>query len=265
MKKILTLLLGIMIILSLAGCKKQAEPEPVVEPEPEPEPTADVVTYEEYKALPTDGSAVVTIEAYVQGVQSYWDGGATFYLQDKDGGYLAYAAKIVEEDYTKIVSNDFSEGWVGLANGMKVRVEGTKSEWSGEEEIVDGVVTLVDDGDKWIAEAVDVTNYMATDATVNYMNQRVKFTDLTVAAYNDAGDAFSYSWDGSGTPGDDLYFNCEKDGLVYSFVVESSLCFDGSPAYEAVEALEVGQTVDIEGFLYWYNGAQPHVVSLTVK
>ena len=35
--------------------------------------------------------------------------------------------------------------------------------------------------------------------------------------------------------------------------------------YKAVEALNVGDTIDVEGFLYWYEGANPHVTSVTVK
>ena len=31
-----------------------------------------------------------------------------------------------------------------------------------------------------------------------------------------------------------------------------------------VQSLEIGQTVDMEGFLYWYEGVNPHITSLTV-
>ena len=262
MKKILLLLLSIMMAACAYGCQKKSDPQP----EPDPVPTDDTVitSYADYTALPSDGSAVVTIEAYVQAAQSYWEG-ASLYLQDKDGGYFAYAAQISEEDYAKLVdSTDYSSGWKGLSNGMKVRVEGTKSEWSGEVELVDATVTLVDDGDKWLSEAYDITASLPTDPA-EYINRRVKMTEMTVAAANDESAAFLYSWDGSGEPGSDLYFNVEKNGMTYTFVVESYLCYDGSDVYEAVEALEVGQVVDLEGFLYWYEGPQPHITSVTVK
>ena len=29
--------------------------------------------------------------------------------------------------------------------------------------------------------------------------------------------------------------------------------------------LKVGDTVDLEGFLYWYEGVNPHITSVTVK
>ena len=31
-----------------------------------------------------------------------------------------------------------------------------------------------------------------------------------------------------------------------------------------VYLLEVGQTIDCEGFLYWYEGVNPHITSVTV-
>ena len=269
MKKLVLLLLSLMLVAGVYGCTKKVDPEPAPQPEPAPAPVDDVTitNYADYAALPTDGSAVVTIEAYVQAAQSYWDGAASLYLQDKDGGYFAYNAKISEEDYAKLVeSTDYSAGWKGLANGMKVRVEGTKAEWSGEVELTDATVTVIDDGDKWLAEPVDITSALPTDPAA-YMNQKVVLTDMTVVASNDDGAAFLYNWDGSGAAGNnnDLYFKVEKDGMAYTFVIESYLCYEGSDVYDAITALQVGQVVDLEGFLYWYEGPQPHITSVTVK
>ena len=44
--------------------------------------------------------------------------------------------------------------------------------------------------------------------------------------------------------------------------MESYLCGLGSEAYEAVRNLQIGDVIDLEGFLYWYNGAQPHITSV---
>ena len=49
---------------------------------------------------------------------------------------------------------------------------------------------------------------------------------------------------------------------TYTFVVESYLCGPGSDVYEAVKALNVGDVVDMEGFLYWYEGVNPHITSV---
>ena len=51
--------------------------------------------------------------------------------------------------------------------------------------------------------------------------------------------------------GSDLYFNVSYNGGTYSFVIESYLCDASSEVYSAVKNLEVGQTIDCEGFLYW--------------
>ena len=52
---------------------------------------------------------------------------------------------------------------------------------------------------------------------------------------------------------------------TYTFTVESYLCGEGTDVYTTVTNLNVGDVIDVEGFLYWYNGAQPHVTSVTVK
>ena len=46
--------------------------------------------------------------------------------------------------------------------------------------------------------------------------------------------------------------------------MEYYLCGSDTDVYKAVEALNVGDVVDLEGFLYWYEGSNPHVTSLTV-
>ena len=77
--------------------------------------------------------------------------------------------------------------------------------------------------------------------------------------------AFLYSWDGSGQDGDDLYFNASVDGATYNFVIESYLCDSTTEVYNTVKNLKVGDKIDMEGFLYWYEGANPHITSITVK
>jgi hypothetical protein len=83
----------------------------------------------------------------------------------------------------------------------------------------------------------------------------------------DAGDgsAFLYKWDGSGSDGDDLYFNVSSNGQTYTFTVESYLCDNTTEVYNTVKNLNIGDTVDMEGFLYWYEGVNPHITSVTVK
>ena len=71
--------------------------------------------------------------------------------------------------------------------------------------------------------------------------------------------------DGSGEEGNDLYFNVTKDDKTYTFVVESYLTGTETDVYKAVKELKVGDVIDCEGFLYWYEGANPHITTVTVK
>lgn len=218
-------------------------------------PAADdvaVMSYADYVAADLDTEVVV--ETYVQAKQSWWEedgqGKATFYTQDEDGAYFIYNMPCTQEEYDK------------LTQGTKIKVTGYKSEWSGEIEIIDATYEIEDGS--YIAEALDVTDKLGSDDLINYQNQFVAFKDMTV---EDAGDgaAYLYNWDGSGSDGDDLYFNVSSNGQTYTFTVESYLCDATSDVYNAVKNLKVGDTVDMEGFLYWYEGVNPHITSVTVK
>ena len=217
--------------------------------------SAEVMSYDEYMAAAVDDA--VTIQAYVQAKQSYYaeQGTATVYLQDQDGAYFAYDAACSQEDYD------------AMTEGTLVQVSGYKAEWSGEIEIMDGTLSLVEGGDTFVAEPLDATSLLGTEELIDHQNEKVSFTGLTVAPSTDASGneaAFLYNSDGSGTQGDDVYFNVSYNGQTYTFVVESYLCGSDTEVYKAVEALEVGQTIDCEGFLYWYEGANPHITSVTV-
>ena len=207
-----------------------------------------VMSHDEYVAAAVDTNVV--IEAYVQGKQSWWDNTANVYAQDEDGGYFLYELPCSEDDYAK------------LEDGTKIRVNGYKAEWSGEIEIIDATYEIIDDNK--VFDAVDVTDLLGTDELIDHQNEKVAFKGMTVEK-NDKGEAFMYNWDGSGERGNDLYFNVSLNGETYSFTVESYLCNQDSDVYKAVEALQGGETVDLEGFLYWYEGPNPHITSLTVK
>ena len=90
--------------------------------------------------------------------------------------------------------------------------------------------------------------------------------DMTVGKDADGNDLpFLYNWDGSGSQGDDIYFVASVNGVSQTFVVESYLRGKDTDLYKAVEALKVGDKIDIEAFIYWYEGAQPHVVGVTAS
>ena len=227
---------------------------------------ASLALAEEEKVLTHEGyvnaelESQVCVETYVQATQSWWDGKITVYAQSEDGAYFIYNMACTEEDSAKLVP------------GAKIRVTGTKVEWSGEVEIGDAAFEFVE-GDPFIAEAEDVTALLGKDELADHMNKKVSFKGLKVAPSKVDGKdeefPFLYAWDGSGTRDDngvgaDLYFNVEVNGEVFQFTVESYLCGNDSDVYKAVEGLKIGDTIDAEGFLYWYNGANPHITGVTV-
>ena len=86
-----------------------------------------------------------------------------------------------------------------------------------------------------------------------------------VVADKKDGAAYLYKWDGSGVEGDDLYFDVtDAAGNTYTFTVESYLCGKDTEVYKAVQNLKVGDKIDMEGFLYWYEGVNPHITSVKV-
>ena len=218
--------------------------------------TGDVMSHDDYVAADLDSE--VTVETYVQAKQGWWEnegvGNATFYTQAEDGAYFLYNMPCSQEEYDQ------------LEVGTKIKVTGYKSEWEGEVEITDAKFEIEDGS--FVAEPEDVTALLADDSLIDHQNEYVSFKDMVVEASKDADGndvAFLYNYDGSGSQGDDLYFNVSADGKTYSFTVESYLCDKDSDVYKAVEGLNIGDTVDMEGFLYWYQGVNPHITKVTVK
>ena len=236
MKRIIALVL--VCVLLLAGCAGGK---------------SKAMTHEQYVAAEMQSEVVV--ETYVQAHQSWWDNKVTVYCQSPDGAYFLYELACSEADAEKLVP------------GTKIRVTGNKGEWAGEVEIMDGTFEFVDDGDTYIAEALDVTDLLGTDALIEHQNEFVSFTGLTVEPSTDANGneaAFLYNWDGSGEVGNDLYFNVSVNGQTYNFCVEVYLTGTDSDVYTTVGQLNVGDTVNVEGFLYWYEGMNPHITSITL-
>jgi len=246
MKKLAALLLTLTFVFACVGCGKDSKEDINAKSE-------GVMTYAEYEAAALDSEVV--IEAYVQAKQSWWDNTATVYAQDGDGAYFLYNMACTEEDYAK------------LTTGTKIKVTGYKAEWSGEVEIIDATFEIVDGN--YVAKAEDVTALLGTDELISKQNMFVAFKGMTVEAAGQDADgndvAYLYKWDGSGQDGDDLYFNVSYNGQTYTFTVESYLCDNTTDVYAAVKGLNSGDTIDMEGFLYWSEGVNPHITSVTVK
>lgn len=263
MKKLIALLLAVCMVAAFAGCAKNdapaatteaaaAAPETTEEVTAPAEAEADVMTHAEFVAAPAESP--VCIETYVQAHQSWWDNKITVYAQSEDGAYFIYNMECSEEDAAKLVP------------GTKIRVNGYKTSYHDEIEVAEGATFEILEG-SYIAEPHDITAGLGAQNLIDWQNEKVVIHDLTVVAANDEGAAFLYNWDGSGAAGsnNDLYFNVSDGTNTYTFTVESYLCGEGTDVYTAVTNLKVGDVIDVEGFLYWYDGAQPHVTSVTVK
>jgi len=236
MKKFLSVLLAMMLVLAIGGAMAEG-----------------VMSHADYIAAELDSEVVV--ETYVQAKQGWWNNQATIYTQAEDGAYFLYNLPCTEEEYAQLVP------------GTKIRVNGYKAEWAGEVEIIDATFEIIE-GEAFIAEALDVTALLGSEELIAHQNEFVAFKGMTVEASTDANGneaAFLYNWDGSGAEGtdSDLYFNVSVNGQTYNFVVEYYLTGADSDVYKAVQNLKVGDVIDMEGFLYWYEGVNPHITSVT--
>ena len=253
MKKRLVLMMALSMALAVPGCamaeeSTEAATETVSEAaETETEEATEVetdvkgegvMTHEEYLAADVD--AEVVIETYVQAKQSWWEDKATIYTQDKDGAYFLYTMACSQEDYDKLVP------------GTKIKVTGYKSEWSGEIEIIDATFEIEEGS--FIAIPFDATELLGKDELIDHQNQLVSFKGLTV-------EKVAYKND---QPGDDIYVTFGYNGASYDFCVESYLTGPDTEVYSTVGALKEGDVVDVEGFLYWYEGVNTHITAVTV-
>ncbi len=258
MKKIFAALLALTLALSMAACGDDTNPpvdsdadttaadtvadtadttaaDTAADTEA---PEATVMTYDEYAAAELDSEVI--IEAYVQAKQSWWDNKATIYTQDEDGAYFIYEMTCSEEDYAKLVP------------GTKIRVTGYKTAWEGEVEIASGATFEIIEGDTYVAEPVDLTDKLGTDELINYQNQLAIFKGMIVTSVE-----FK-----NGTPGDDIYVTLNNGDADYSFCVEYYLTGTDTDVYKAVSELQAGDVVDVTGFVYWYQGVNPHITAV---
>ena len=228
MKKFFAVLLVLCMMFTIVACNKGDDAAKKSE---------GVMTYAEYDAAAMD--AEVVIEGYVQATQSWWDNKITVYLQDPDGAYFVYELACSEEDAAK------------LTKGTKIKVTGFKGAWAGEIEIMDGKFEFGEG--TWIAEATDVTALLGTDELIKHQNKFVSFKGLKIEKISYKNDA----------PGDDIYVDVSKDGNTYSFCVERYLTGPDTDVYKAFADLQAGDVVDMEGFLYWYEGVNTHITAVS--
>ena len=198
-----------------------------------------VLTHAEYIAAELDSE--VCVETYVQAHQAWWDGKITVYAQSEDGAYFIYNMTCAEEDADKLVP------------GTKILVKGVKDEWCGEMEIYDATFEIEEGS--FIAEPVDVTDLLGKEELIDHQNELVCVKGLTVEKV----EYKNYEL------GDDIYVTLRLGELTVEFCVKALLTGPDSELYTAVGTLIAGDVVDVEGFLYWYNGANTHLTKLTLQ
>ena len=259
MKKYIALLLALVLALGLIACGNGSTPATTAGTTAADTTAADttaadvefpaVLTYAEYVAAAVD--APITVECYVQATQGWWDNAIVAYTQNEEGAYFVYKFACTQEEAAKLVP------------GTKVRITGFKGEYKGEVEIVDATFEILEGN--WTATALDVTALLGTEDLITHQNKLVAFKGMTVESIKDKEGnekAFLYNWDGSGESGSDLYFNVSINGATYNFCVESYLTGADTDVYKAVEALKVGDKIDMAGFLYGYDGVNPPITSV---
>ena len=230
MKKFFALMLALCLMLACGACVAE---ETAVEAKSE-----GVMTYAEYDAAAMD--AEVVLECYVQATQSWWDNKITVYAADQEGAYFLYEMACSEEDAAKLVP------------GTKIKVTGFKGAWAGEIEVMEATFEFVEGGINYIAEAVDMTALLGTEELIAKQNQKAAFKGLTV-------EKIEYK---NGEPGDDIYVTLGLNGASYSFCVERYLTAPDTEVYTTVGTLQAGDVVDVEAFVYWYEGPNPHITSI---
>lgn len=248
MKKFLVLFLTLTLALSLVACATPdngdgsgtpAASTPAT-PDVPADPEVNVLTYAEYMAA--EVNAEVTVEAYVQACRSWWDNKITIYAQTSEGGYFFYDITCAEEDAAKLVK------------GTKIRVTGTKTVYAGEVEIMGGTFEIIEN-DTWVAEAADLTALLGTADLEAKMNTLAAFKGLTVVSVDYEND--------EAADGNDIYVKVALGENEFEFCVQSYLTPFGSDVYTAAGELEAGDVIDVEAFVYWWNGPNPHIVSVS--
>lgn len=246
--KLQVIIIVIALALGLASCAQGPANNTV---------NIQAMTYAEYMAA-SDGAKVV-IEGYLQNSAfSFGFSRVNMFLQDDDGAYYVYMASCDEEKAAK------------LTPGVKVRVSGVKGSYAGEVEIQEQSTFEVL-SDVKVYDPVDVTSLLGDAGSLErLMNKKIAVKDLVIRESYDKEDrvyASLYKWDGSGKAGedDDIYFSASHLDNSSTFVIESDENHEGSNVYNAALALAVGDVIDLEGYMYWYNGPNVHVDSIKLK
>ncbi|MBR4472280.1 MAG: hypothetical protein IKS55_01455 [Oscillospiraceae bacterium] len=263
MKKPMITLMLLTICIVLASCSSPSSSTVVPEDIPqssEADADADsistkqedygqsVMTYQEYLAAQEDSR--VTVDCYVQAKEGWHDGFCSVYAQNADGAYYLARLYCSENEYEDLVP------------GRLIRATGYKSHWADSLEISDASFVLLDGS--WISEPADMTALIGTDELIRHQNEKVCFHGMKIETMPDGHSVWYIGWDNSGEEDQnaELYFKASANGTGCSFTVKPSLCENAEKVIEILQQLQVGDTVDLEGYLRFYNGMLPRITEI---
>ena len=110
---------------------------------------------------------------------------------------------------------------------------------------------------------------MGTDDLRKHLNEKVLMRGLTIEPCADPNGAqvpYLVGYNGEGDADDDLFFVASKDGKTYNFTVESDLALNSMSVYRDIHTMKVGDAVDIESILYWYDtDYNPHAYHVALR
>lgn len=248
MKKLLGVIAVLFGLFSLGSCSNQSK-------------LKQAMTYEQF--MEAEAGDEVTIEGFIAAKQSWWNDQVTLYLltETSGEGYFVYNMACTEDENNNVYKI-----------GTYVHIEASaKTVFAGEHEIMGDDITkveVIDAGDKTMnTTPIDVSNKLTS--LEQYQNSYFKAT-LTVVEYEttdqnvvvDSSNAFGYK---GSTPTDDLYFTISDGTTELACCVEAYLTGSETAVHQTVQTLSVGDEVTVEGYLYWWNGANPHITSIVIK
>lgn len=260
MKKLIALLLALVMVLSMAACAasddsndkdkdpgtSESKPNDSKPDAPNPPAPDTAMTHAEFLAAEEDEP--VEVLCYVQATQNWWDGKIVIYAQDAVGGYFAYNVACTQEEAAQLVP------------GTCIRIKGYKTFYKGMPEIAEGATFTVEET-TYVAPVEDMTALLGKQELVDKAGMKAAFKGLTIAK-------IEYK---NGEPGDDIYVDFTLGDATYSFCVERYLTDPDTAVYKAFAELQVGDVVDVEGFVYWYDadedasgdGINTHITKVT--
>ena len=193
----------------------------------------------------------VTFSCYVQAKEAFRDNTCSLFAQDETGACYLDRLSCIEDDYDR------------LTPGQKILITGYKSTWGDDIELTDSHFAFLDGS--WLAEPLDVTAMLGTEEISAHRNEKVCFRSMTIESMMDGVSVWYRGWDNAAAEGEDteLFFRASSGGTVSTFSVCPSLCEEPDQVIQTLKSLRLGDTVDLTGYLYWYNEARPRITEIT--